>query len=140
MATRTFGLATVCLIIFANPTSAEPAGLWRERDGGTIRVYECDPGYCAEIASVVPPIDPKTGGPVTDRRNPDPTKRTRPLVGVSILTDTKPDGPNQWVGRLYDCDHGRTFRGRLVEVDETTIRIEGCVGSICGGEDLTRAK
>ena len=140
MATMRSGLATVFLLTFASVTHAEPAGLWRERDGGTIRVYECDPGYCAEIVSVVPTTDPKTGAPATDRRNPDPTKRTRPLVGVSILTDTKPDGPNRWAGRLYDCDHGRTFPGRLVEVDEMTIRLEGCAGSICGGEELTRVK
>ena len=52
----------------------------------------------------------------------------------------KPNGERRWSGRLYDLDRGETLEGHLVEVDANTIRIEGCVMGLCGGEELTRAR
>jgi len=136
---RSLSVALACLIALATPAQAEPSGLWREKDGGTIRVYRCNAGYCGTIASVVPPLD-RTGQPARDQRNPDPAKRDRPLVGVVVLTDMRPNGPGKWSGRLYDSDRGKVFEGNLVEVDANTIRIEGCAMDICAGEALTRVK
>ena len=48
----------------------------------------------------------------------------------------RPSGPRKWSGQLYDPDSGRTFSGNLIEIDQNTIRIEGCALFICGGEEL----
>jgi uncharacterized protein (DUF2147 family) len=117
---------------------ADPSGLWREKDGGTIRVHGCGAGYCARIASVKPALDPATGKPRTDANNSDPRKRRRPLVGTPVLMSMTPSGPGKWSGRLYDHDRGQTFVGHLVEVNASTIRIEGCAMGLCGGEELSR--
>jgi len=131
---------TVALILLAwsGPALADPSGLWRDKDGGTIRVRACGAGYCASIASVTPARDAATGKPRTDANNPDARKRSRPLVGVPVLMPMKPNGPGKWSGRLYDVDRGQTFAGHLVEVDARTIRIEGCAMGLCGGEALSR--
>ena len=135
---QSIGLAAAVVILASTPARADPAGLWRERDGGTIRVYPCGVGYCAVIASVNPALDPATGRPATDKNNPDAQKRNRPLVGVAVLSSMRPSGPGKWSGRLYDTDRGRNLAGHLVEIDAGTIRIEGCVIGICGGERLNR--
>jgi uncharacterized protein (DUF2147 family) len=124
----------------AEPAFADPTGLWREKDGGTIRIYRCGAAFCATIASVQPAIDAGTGKPRTDKNNEDASKRNRPLVGVPVLIGMRPNGAGKWSGRLYDSDRGKTLSGHLIEVDRKTIRIEGCALGLCGGEELSRAR
>jgi uncharacterized protein (DUF2147 family) len=131
-------LAAAVLIAMTRLAAADPAGLWREKGGDTIRVYTCEGGYCATLASVNPPLDAATGKPRTDKNNPDASRRNRPLVGVVVLSSMHPSGPGRWSGQLYDVDRGVTLTGNLVEVDASTIRIEGCLFGICGGENLQR--
>jgi uncharacterized protein (DUF2147 family) len=122
----------------ADTGHADPSGVWRAKDGGTIRVRPCGSGYCASIASVKPTLDPDTGKPWADKHNSDTHKRNRSLVGVPVLMSMKPSGPGKWSGRLYDSDSGQMYDGHLVEVDDSTITIEGCALGICGGENLSR--
>jgi len=117
---------------------ADPSGIWLDKDGGTIRIRPCGGGLCAAIASVRPPLDPATGKPWADKNNADVSKRDRPLVGTPVLLSMMPNGQGRWSGELYDPERGRIFSGHLVEISATTIRIEGCVLGICGGENLTR--
>ena len=124
----------------AAPALADPVGVWREKDGGTIRVYRCGAALCAKIATVQPRLDPASGKPRTDKHNEDPSKRNRPLVGVQVLIGMRPDGPAKWSGRLYDSDRGKVFSGNLVELGPKTIRIEGCALGLCGGEELSRVR
>ena len=97
--TRSIGLAAAIAILASTPASADPAGLWREKDGGTIRVFHCGAAYCAVIASVNPPLDPATRKPATDKNNPDAQKRSRPLVGVAVLSAMRPNGSVSWPWR-----------------------------------------
>lgn len=131
------------VLLFCSATSgaawAEPAGIWRDKDGGTIRVEPCGAHLCAVVASVKPPLDPATGKPWTDKHNPDAAKRARPLIGVPVLIAMKPNGSRRWSGTLYDTDSGRTLSGNLVEINANTIRVEGCLmAGVCGGEELHR--
>jgi uncharacterized protein (DUF2147 family) len=66
--------------------------------------------------------------------------RSRPLVGVEVLIDMRPASSDKWSGHLYNTDDGKTYFGNLIEIDSRTIRIEGCVGLICGGDNLTRIR
>ncbi len=77
---------------------------------------------------------------MTDKHNADPAKRNRPLMGVQTLIGMQPSGPGRWSGELYNDDDGMTYPGKLIELDASSIRIEGCSGAICDGEVLTRIK
>jgi uncharacterized protein (DUF2147 family) len=134
-------IAAAFVVVFAcaAPAGADPTGVWVEKDGDTIRVFPCGQGFCATIASVEPRRDSETGKPRTDKNNADAAKRSRPLVGIRVLTATRPNGPGKWSGTLYDVDRGRSFSGNLVELGPDAIRIEGCALGLCGGEELRRA-
>jgi uncharacterized protein (DUF2147 family) len=124
----------------AAPAAADPAGLWRGSDGGMTRVATCGAAYCGFLATVVPPNDPDTGRPWTDKHNPDPALRNRPLVGAQVLISMRPNGPGKWSGQLYHYGNGKTYSGNLIERDPNTIRVEGCWLGICGGDNLTRVR
>jgi uncharacterized protein (DUF2147 family) len=141
---RSTAKASLAALVLASawigPAIADPTGLWLGKDGGTIRIQSCGPDLCAVIASMKPPLDPATGRPWTDKNNPDASKRTRPLIGVEVLSGMRPAGPGKWSGQLYDPDRGLTVSGNLLDLDQQTIRIEGCLLFLCGGEELHRAK
>jgi uncharacterized protein (DUF2147 family) len=124
----------------AGPALADPTGLWREKNGGTIRIHRCGAAMCATIATVQPRLDPATGKPRTDKNNEDVSKRNRPLVGIPVLIGMRPNGAGKWSGRLYDSDRGKIFSGHLLEAGPKMIRIEGCALGLCGGEELSRVR
>jgi uncharacterized protein (DUF2147 family) len=117
---------------------ADPRGLWLAQDGATVRVSSCGKELCATMATAKSRVDPQTGRPWTDKNNPDPSLRGRPLVGVQVLSSMTPDGPGRWSGQLYNTDNGQTYPGHLSEIDHNTLRVEACVIGICGGQNMRR--
>jgi uncharacterized protein (DUF2147 family) len=133
-------LTTALIGSLQHAANADPVGLWRSSDGGTTRIAPCGNALCGYVASMNPRLDPATGRPWADKNNTDESKRNRPLIGVSVLMSMRPDGPNRWTGQLYDIDRGKFFAGHLVDLDPNTVRIEGCVFGICGGEKMSRVR
>ena len=141
MAIRRFGVvSTVVLfaVVAAAAARADPRGLWLAEDGAKVRVAPCGAGFCAAIAVPKSRVDPATGAPWTDKNNPNAALRNRPLVGVVVIDARTPAGPGKWSGRLYNVDTGNSYSGYLREIDGATIRIEGCVIGICGGQNMSR--
>ena len=132
---------SLSILLATSAAEASPVGLWRAKDGAQIRVATCGKErLCGFVATTNPRLDPQTGRPPVDKHNPDPAKRNRPLVGIEILSGMTPSAPGEWSGQLYNEDDGRTYRGKIRELGPQAIRIEGCAGALCGGEELTRLK
>jgi len=76
------GASAVALIavISAGTALADPKGVWLAQDGARVRVGPCGGALCATIATPKSAADPETGRPWTDKNNPDPALRNRPLV------------------------------------------------------------
>jgi uncharacterized protein (DUF2147 family) len=134
------GFVVACALAAAgiDPAMADPRGLWQADDGSRVRIASCGKALCGTMASMPTPNDPATGRPWTDKNNPDPAKRARRLIGVMVLIAMQPSGPGKWSGTLYDNDRGITVEGHLMEQGPTIIRVEGCMGTMCGGENMTR--
>jgi uncharacterized protein (DUF2147 family) len=76
-----------------------------------------------------------------DDQNPDPSKRNRPTLGLSILKGMQSTGPDSWAGRIYNADNGKTYSAKLKLLSAANLLVEGCVmGFLCGGETWTRVK
>lgn len=131
----------VCLVVvlvaaMSNTASAsEPVGEWLVKDGNArIRIESCANGLWGFIAW--------TREPGTDRKNPDPAKRTRPIVGVPIVRGMMPVKPNRWEGEVYNAESGKMYSAAITLLSDDVLKIEGCVlgGLFCGGENWTRVQ
>jgi uncharacterized protein (DUF2147 family) len=117
-------------------------GTWLSADGGTkVRVSECGGNkLCGKVVWLNEPIDRDTGKPKTDKRNSDPAKRTRPLLGVPVVNGMAPNGDNKWSGKIYNADDGKTYDAHVTLVSDNAMRVQGCVlGILCKSQTWTRA-
>jgi hypothetical protein len=95
-------------------------------------------GICGVIVGLREPIDPATGQPQVDDKNPNPALRTRPVIGLSLFIGMRPSAPGKWSGQIYNADDGGTYVSYVTFSGADALRVEGCVGMICGGETWTR--
>ena len=116
-------------------------GTWLSGDGGTkVRVSECGGKLCGKVVWLNEPIDPATGKPKTDKRNSDPAKRSRPLIGVPVVNGMTPSGDNKWSGKIYNADDGKTYDAHVTLVSDNAMRVQGCVLSVlCKSQTWKRA-
>jgi uncharacterized protein (DUF2147 family) len=135
-------LALSCLMSGPARAGARPEGVWVSEDGGLkVRISDCGTDrLCGTVIWLGEPNDPRTGRPKTDKRNPDPAKRSRPLIGLHV-GGFKPAGPNEWAGLIYNADDGHIYRAHLLVQDADTLRLQGCVLRVlCRGHTWTRSE
>jgi uncharacterized protein (DUF2147 family) len=64
-----------------------------------------------------------------DSKNPDPSKRSQPLLGQAILRGLKYDGQNRFSGgTIYDPDSGHTYHCNLELLEANKLRVRGYIG------------
>jgi len=123
----------------ASAQSAEPVGVWlTEKGDARVKITKCGSGICGVIVSLREPIDHATGQPQIDDKNPNPSLRTRPIIGLSLFTGMRPSAPGKWSGQIYNADDGGTYVSHVTSSGGDALRVEGCVGMICGGETWSR--
>jgi uncharacterized protein (DUF2147 family) len=86
--------------------AAKPAdlvGVWLNPQATTrVRISPCGAALCGTIVWLQTSNNPQIGEPLTDRNNPDPANRNRPILGMQILTDLKPGRTaGEWTGKVY---------------------------------------
>src|SRR6266446_3357187 len=131
------GLAAV------TPASAgDPRGNWVTESGrAKVAIVNCGGALCGNIVGLKEPNDPATGKPKTDTNNSDAAKRVRPMIGVQIVIDMKPDTiADKWKGQVYNAEDGKTYSGSITLVNATTLNLQGCAlgGLICKTQTWTR--
>lgn len=115
--------------------AADPSGTWLTKDGDQIRIAPCGAAYCGSIAGLKQPNDPATGRPLTDKNNPDASRRSRPLVGVQVLINMAPKGADNWAGQLYLTDDGKTYNVSMQSQGAASLKVEVCAGVFCQSEN-----
>jgi uncharacterized protein (DUF2147 family) len=94
---------------------------------------------CGTVVWLKAPLD-KAGRPVTDALNPDPSLRTRPVVGLQLIGDFKAERPGRWTGgRIYDPQTGRSYASKISLNPDGTLKVEGCVAVVCQAQTWKRA-
>jgi uncharacterized protein (DUF2147 family) len=58
---------------------------------------------------------------------------------ASLFGAMQHSGPNKWSGQIYNADDGNSYASNISVSDPDTLRVEGCVGVLCGGENWTRS-
>ena len=118
----------------------DPSGIWLTQAGDAkIRVSKCGGGICGVVVWLKDPINPATGKPHIDDKNPNPTLAKRPIIGLALFSGMRPNGPNKWSGPIYNADDGNSYASNISVSGPDALRVEGCVGMLCGGETWTRS-
>jgi len=140
---RRFAILSVTLAALLGATAAHAQsadGIWLTQAGDArVKVSKCGGGICGHIVWLREPHDTATGQLATDSKNPNPALAKRPMIGLPLFSSMQPSGPNKWSGQIYNADDGSTYASSVTVTSADALRVEGCVGALCGGETWTRA-
>ena len=138
-----FLVAILAALLAAPATKAQAgsdvSGIWLTQAGDArVRVSKCGGGICGVVVWLKDPINPTTGKPQIDDKNPNPALAKRPMIGLPLFSGMHADGPNKWSGQIYNADDGKSYASKISVSDPNALKVEGCVGALCGGETWTR--
>ncbi|MGR3490700.1 MAG: DUF2147 domain-containing protein [Shimia sp.] len=118
-------IAAAALTVAASAALADPVfGTWRSEPGETggyihVNISQCGSQICGTITNVV-------GNDNTS------------IVGRTIISGMKKAGGNKYSGgTIWAPDQDRTYRSKM-ELNGNTLRVSGCVGPICRGQNWSR--
>jgi len=123
--------ASLLCLLLAAPAAAQddPAfGFWRTESGAAVvAVAPCGAQACGTIVSLAEPTF-ADGAPKTDRRNPDPALRDRPVCGMALMGGFDRDAPGVWSGgEIYSAEDGETYSATM-RAEGDRLRLRGYVG------------
>jgi uncharacterized protein (DUF2147 family) len=136
---RNFGLAAILTFGLAGSVLADSGanGVWIMENGKvTVRIAPCGANLCGSIIGMAKPLD-KQGRPKVDKDNPNPALRSRPVIGLTILSNMVPKSENKWAGTIYNADDGRTYSSYM-KLSGDTMKVKGCVGPFCKSMKFNR--
>ena len=141
-----FGFLVVILTALLGAPAAkaqaggDPSGIWLTQAGDArVRVSRCGSGICGVVVWMRDPIDSATGKPAVDDKNPNPALAKRRMIGLPLFSGMRASGANRWSGQIYNADDGKSYASHISVAGPDTLKVEGCVGGLCGGESWTRS-
>jgi len=126
------------------PAGATPpeVGIWYDDTGrGAVKIDICGDTLCGKIVWLKEPVNVK-GEALTDKNNPEPSMRRRPICGLPVLGDLQQMSEggfdNGWV---YDPKVGKSYSAALDLLNANTLKVTGYAGMRFLGKSLiwTRA-
>jgi uncharacterized protein (DUF2147 family) len=106
----------------AGGSANDPHGVWLRPEGGVrFSFYDCEGGkLCAKVIAAQNAED-------------------RSAIGAVILRGAEQTGPNEWAGKLFNVEDGKTYDGFITVKSATRLTLKGCLwGMLCSDETWTR--
>ncbi len=136
--------------VFAQTPPQAAEGVWvMDDDSARIKIAPCasQPArLCGTIVSIKPrPPSEKAKAraqaqPKAKTKDGRPPPTAESMIGTTIMVGFKPNGPGKWNGGRFE------FPGSDMKVNATlainkdgTLRVQGCVLVMCGGQNWKRA-
>lgn len=133
-------LAPMALVATIAPAhAAEPiTGQWLTVNGDAIvTIAPCGAGVCGRITRIIH-ADPRGDG--TDRLNPDPTLRSRKVLGLEIIPGFT-DAGKDWRGTIYSPQVGKSYKAYLSRAPDGSLKVTGCIAAfLCQSQKWAAAK
>ena len=99
-------------------------GKWKLGDGSAVvEIYKSGDSFNGKIVWLEEPTD-AAGKPSVDKNNPDKSLRTRPLMGLNLLSGLKKDGGEYTGGTIYDPANGKTYNCSM-KVEGDVLKVRG---------------
>lgn len=103
-------------------------GIWIDHEGkGAIEIKPCGAALCGNIVWIKNPVNDQ-GEPLFDRRNPDATKRNRPICGLPVIGNLRrmTDGWDE--GWIYSPEEGSLYDVALKAASKDKLVVTGYKG------------
>ena len=117
--------------LYGPPANAQQVlGVWTPEEGDSeIEIALCERGdICGRIISLTEPLN-EEGTEKLDINNHDETLRSRPILGLELLTGFAASGDGKWKGgRIYNPRDGKTYKSTLTLTKGGTLKVRGYVG------------
>jgi uncharacterized protein (DUF2147 family) len=127
-------LTTTLLI---NTNSNAIIGTWLTGSGkGKVKITQNGNLFEGTIVWLKDPL--VNGKPDLDDLNPQKDLRSRPVMGIKVLSGLKFNASsNKWEeGTIYDPENGKSYSCNITQVDEKKIHLRGYIGiSLIGRTD-----
>jgi uncharacterized protein (DUF2147 family) len=124
-------LAAFCLDVYAQSSEADAVvGTWLVEDKkAKIKIYNKGDRYYGKIVWLKEPNN-EQGKPKVDKENPEESRRTRPILGLVMLSGFVYDEGNVWEdGDIYDPKNGKTYSCEMtLSEDGNTLDVRGYIG------------
>lgn len=125
----------------AQGNAAAIKGVWLSEDKRCkAEIYEKNGKYYGKIIWLYEQIDPATGKPKLDKENPDPSKRSRPLIGLLVLKDFVFEDGFWQHGYVYNAQNGKTYDCDIWLEGKDTLVLRGYWGFVYHTERWTRVE
>ena len=117
------------------PPQIAAAGIWENPENKSqIEIYACGEDLCGKIVKI-------TDAQSADGRNPKAELRSRPIIGLVVISAAKRTAAGQWKGGLYNRTDGLTYSGTLALKSPSALDVQGCsAGGHCRTVTWTRVK
>ena len=119
----------------------DPSGTWLTEDGrAKIRIDRCGAGQAQVCGKVVwlKVATTDAGTPRTDIKNPDPKKRSRPVLGLPLIEGLQPDEA-KFSGSIYNIEEGKIYQVSLERENASELSVSGCLLKVlCGSQTWTK--
>jgi uncharacterized protein (DUF2147 family) len=124
-------IALVCALLLTNAAKSQTdrlEGLWYNAEKtAKIQITKGSDGkFNGKVVWLKEPL--KNGKPKVDELNEDPKLRTRPRLGLPVLSDFEKDGDDKYTGgTIYDPNNGKTYSCKITYKGKT-LDIRGYIG------------
>ncbi len=121
----------------ASPVAAtmvkDVVGRWKTHGEAIVDIQPCAVETTTSICGVLVWFEEleTEPGPVLDKKNNDEALQDRPLQGITLLGGFEEKDKGWRKGWIYDPESGVTYKSKLTRLDESELKVEGCVGPIC---------
>lgn len=121
-------LAALALIPVSAEAASPIAGRWITADGsGEVTVGPCGGTVCGKLTRI---LKARAGAASTDANNADPALRSRPILGMPILSGFTDQGKD-WRGTIYDPRNGKSYKSIVARGENGTLSVKGCIAFLC---------
>ncbi|SNB47438.1 DUF2147 domain-containing protein [Geobacter sp. DSM 9736] len=110
-------------------------GYWTTEKGDVkLEFFRCGKKICGKIVGLDEPVyldskDGPVGETKTDRKNPDPALRKRPILGLQVMKGVAATGRSTWGGgACYDPQSGKNYKCKMKLVSPDKLEMRGFIG------------
>ncbi|PKP52239.1 MAG: DUF2147 domain-containing protein [Bacteroidetes bacterium HGW-Bacteroidetes-1] len=116
--------------VFSQQKADDVIGVWLNQDEDAhVEMFKRNGKVYGKIVWIKEPIDPDTGKAKTDKHNPDASLKSRPTLGLEILSGFTFDGKSEWTGgEIYDPKSGKTYSSYMAFDSKDKLKIRGYIG------------